>query len=61
MAEFNFESRLNKTKVGASFVAAYTTPDGCAHCMGDLEEGDTVGYVDDELVCETCYGNARNE
>lgn len=30
----------------------------CKHCGDRIEEGDEVGYVDDELACEQCVREA---
>lgn len=30
----------------------------CAHCGGDIEEGDEIAYVDDEIACEDCVSQA---
>lgn len=42
--------------VGAHFDAAFDSD--CAECGADIEAGDHVGYVDDEVVCESCYDAA---
>lgn len=34
------------------FRAAY--PGDCNSCLAEFDEGEEVGYVDDELVCEAC-------
>lgn len=34
------------------FPAAY---DGdCKHCYFDISQGDSIGYIDDEIACESC-------
>lgn len=34
------------------FTARYDSE--CAECGSDIEEGDTAGYVDDEVCCDDC-------
>lgn len=40
-----------------TFTAKY---DGsCSNCGVDIEPGDDVGYVDDEINCENCFEAAQ--
>lgn len=41
------------------FTASY--PGGCSECGEDFDEGDRVGYVDDELCCDDCCQAAEDE
>lgn len=27
----------------------------CKHCLTDIQEGDEIGYVNDEIACESCF------
>lgn len=55
-------SRLVKqaNSIGPRFIAAFTNRDGCPECGGLMEEGEEVGYVDDEVVCGDCHTAARD-
>jgi hypothetical protein len=35
------------------FYASYSSD--CNQCGGCIDEGDLVGYVESELMCEPCY------
>ena len=45
--------------VGASFEARFDSE--CDQCGMPIEAGDRVGWVDDEVVCGTCYDRAAAE
>lgn len=40
----------NKSKL---FSASF--PGTCSHCGTHIEEGDSIGYLDDEIVCDVCH------
>lgn len=39
-----------------TFTASF--PGRCASCNDRIEPGDEIGYVDDEVCCETCVDAA---
>lgn len=45
--------------MGAYFTARFDSE--CARCDEPISEGDTAGYVDDEVCCEDCWEEARAE
>jgi hypothetical protein len=52
----DWEALQDKARIGPKFGARY---DGhCVPCGTAFDEGDAVGYVDDELCCEDCYDEA---
>ena len=39
------------------FLARY---DGeCTNCFAEIYEGDDIAFVDDQIVCEECWEDAR--
>lgn len=42
-----------------TFVAAYNGH--CNDCGNDIEEGDDIAYLDDEIVCEECWLEATSD
>jgi hypothetical protein len=46
------------SSVGAYFTARFDSRDGCPGCAGPIDEGDDVGWVDDEVNCAGCYREA---
>jgi hypothetical protein len=45
-------------KLGARFSARFDSE--CARCGGDNEEGDDVGWIDDEVCCIECYNECSD-
>jgi len=45
--------------MGATFIARYDSE--CADCGGTIFEGDSAGYVDDDVCCEGCCDAAAEE
>lgn len=43
------------------FVARFPKESGCSACDGDIEQGDSIGYLDDEIACEDCCDEAEAE
>lgn len=43
------------------FEAKFPTEGGCNECGGDIEAGDNIGYVDDEINCEDCCDETEAE
>lgn len=33
----------------------------CERCLGDIDPGDEVGYLDDDLCCEECWERFKDE
>ncbi|WP_285438068.1 hypothetical protein [Streptomyces sp. ISL-98] len=33
----------------------------CQHCGGDIEEGDEIAYVEDQIACESCVAEAEQD
>jgi hypothetical protein len=52
------ESDDSSIRISRSFYAMFDNPDGCS-CGEDIEEGDYVAFVNDELSCEKCVSAAR--
>jgi formylmethanofuran dehydrogenase subunit E len=44
---------------GARFTARYDSD--CNDCGGMILEGDDAGWVDDEVVCSSCYDAATDD
>lgn len=41
------------------FVASF--PGECSECAERFDEGDRIGYVEDELCCDDCCADAEDE
>lgn len=42
-------------------MARFPKESGCSACDGDIEQGDSIGYLDDEIACEDCCDEAEAE
>ena len=49
--------RINRFR--ASFDSECVSMIAGRQCDGDISEGDEIGYVDDEIACESCCDHAQ--
>lgn len=55
----NWDALQGRSHVSRKFPASYEGD--CADCMGIIDPGDLIGYVEDEICCEECYDKAMRD